>query len=133
MPHVLSGKHEGQALLDVRNIGRTHLNALQRILWREGHPLRFAPAGIECDLHHLPVLAIRLAVIVDRLYAHVTLISVVVQSTAEFAFLGRELLDDLGRRRGGSAGVDGAKALVGLIRRRFALGQQRHRRNRHKR
>ncbi len=82
----------------------------------------FAALAIKCDLHHLPVLPIRLAVIVNGLNAHVTLVGVVVQRQAELAFLGRKFLHDLVRRFGRSRGIDGTKALIGLV---LRLGRQR--------
>ena len=81
-------------------------------------------------MHHLAILAVHLAIIIDGLDAHVPLVGVVVQRVAEFTFLGRKLLNDLVRRRGGSTGIDRTEALVGLV---FGLGRQRQRRNGHKR
>ena len=109
---VLGGEHEGQALLDVFEVGRGHHDAGERVGRRFEDALGAVAVCVKGDVDDLVVAAIGLSVVVDGFDADAAGPGVVVESMAEDGFFRGELGDDLLDRDVGLRLIEGAEPLV---------------------
>ncbi len=109
---VFGGEDEGEAVLDLVEVGGRHDDALEGVLRGEDDVLFALAVVVEGDVGDLLVLAVELVgVVVDGVDLDGLAEGVVLAGLVEDGLAGGELFDDLLRGdAGGGGGVEGAEA-----------------------